>query len=769
MEARRSYYRYIIAFGIFSLSFGVYLGTLCPTVSDLDSGELISVCYTLGIAHPAGYPLYTLLGKLFTLLPIRTAAFRVNVMSAFFASLTATLIYFVILKLSELGHTEREEQKPKSRELRAKSKEEEALNPMLYALSSTVAAASAALLFAFSRAFWSYAVIAEVYTMKAFFLALLILILVMWRTTHPSAKKTWLLWIGAFIYGLSLGTRITMVLFAPAFLVYILIAKESKGHRAKGKERDQWKRGRKEAKGRVPESQKAGRPGSRLSGLPAFMLYVLRSMLHAPWLIMLLFFLLGSSIYLYLPIRSLSDPPIDWGDPENWDNFLAHVTGKQFRFMLFNATKPMLWVHVKEYIYSFAMQFSLLIYPVGIMGAARFLRERRKEFALLAAIFLTDIAFNLFLYTGTYWLEHFFMSSFVVFAIWTGWGMKSIMGWVDSRLKTQDPRPKIHVSPVLRVVSCVLYLAFALAPILPYKANHDHADQSQNWDSYDYGSNILDLVEDNAVIVTNGINPTFPVWYFQYVEKMRPDVTVVDANLLTSRWFYHHLRDRSLEAARIPFDRDTHGSYEGWLNAMAMDIVSRNIASRPFYFTFKEPNISDRYILTPRFYFMSTGPVYQLENRRPEVAIAEPSIQHKASIRFSDSLVFLGYDAKAMDGDMIRRGQVVHLTYYWKLLDDISDNLTVDVFFTDAGGNYAMRHGVPRFHHIHELAYDLPLADIYEPGQMIKEEYKLIVPSGITPGRYYINVGVCMEKTFLKADSGKGMGNFVEVGMTYVL
>ena len=55
------------------ISFGVYLHTLTPTVGFHDSGELITVAYTLGIAHPPGYSLYTLLSKVFcTLISILT-------------------------------------------------------------------------------------------------------------------------------------------------------------------------------------------------------------------------------------------------------------------------------------------------------------------------------------------------------------------------------------------------------------------------------------------------------------------------------------------------------------------------------------------------------------------------------------------------------------------------------------------------------------------------------------------------------------------------
>ena len=56
----------IIAFGISIVAFIVYVRTLCPTVDFIDSGELATVAYTLGIAHPTGYPLFTLVGWIFS-------------------------------------------------------------------------------------------------------------------------------------------------------------------------------------------------------------------------------------------------------------------------------------------------------------------------------------------------------------------------------------------------------------------------------------------------------------------------------------------------------------------------------------------------------------------------------------------------------------------------------------------------------------------------------------------------------------------------------
>jgi hypothetical protein len=79
-----------------ALAFCVYLRTLAPTVMWYDMGELTTASSVLGIAHNTGYPLYILLGKLFTFLPFGDVAYRVNLMSAVFAALTVSLVFVTI-------------------------------------------------------------------------------------------------------------------------------------------------------------------------------------------------------------------------------------------------------------------------------------------------------------------------------------------------------------------------------------------------------------------------------------------------------------------------------------------------------------------------------------------------------------------------------------------------------------------------------------------------------------------------------------------------
>jgi hypothetical protein len=198
--ARQGLVDWLIGAGLFAGSFLVYLNTLAPSVATIfdDSLEFQLVCFQPGIAHPTGYPLHTLLGKLFTLLPLGDAAYRINLMSAFFASLTVALLY-PLLKLI----TERR-------------------GPAVLGAAT----------FAVSPVFWSQAVIAEVYTLNTAFVALTLWLLVAWAcackkppvsSPRVLAGPTTVLSLLALVYGLSLTHHRTMLLLGPAAIVFLLM------------------------------------------------------------------------------------------------------------------------------------------------------------------------------------------------------------------------------------------------------------------------------------------------------------------------------------------------------------------------------------------------------------------------------------------------------------------------------------------------------------------------------------------------------------------
>jgi hypothetical protein len=168
----------------FTLPSVVYLRTLAPTVYGLDSAELTTGAYCLGLVHAPGYPLYLLIGHFFTRLPIGSVGYRMNLMSAFFGALAIALLYLVLLRLC---------QRP-------------------------LASLSAALFLAFSFFFWSPSVMAEVYTLHATLMLALILMTLTWQERR---ECRWLFLL-AFTFGLSLGNHLSTVLLLPGLLYWIV-------------------------------------------------------------------------------------------------------------------------------------------------------------------------------------------------------------------------------------------------------------------------------------------------------------------------------------------------------------------------------------------------------------------------------------------------------------------------------------------------------------------------------------------------------------------
>src|SRR6266545_6049010 len=157
---------------VFIAALILYAWTLAPTVTLTDSGELIVVAYGLGIAHPPGVPLWVLLAHLASLVPLGNIAARINFSSALFAALASAMLTLVVAELkitaSYLAASKRKkkgaQQKKKAAPYTTRgAKDEDSATGRLLVLAPAL---GAGLLMAFSRTLWSYATIAEVYTLN---------------------------------------------------------------------------------------------------------------------------------------------------------------------------------------------------------------------------------------------------------------------------------------------------------------------------------------------------------------------------------------------------------------------------------------------------------------------------------------------------------------------------------------------------------------------------------------------------------------------------
>jgi hypothetical protein len=175
----------------------LYWSTLAPTVLEADAGEFQFVPWLPGIAHPTGYPLYVLLGWLWShLLPLGDVAWRMNLLSAVCAAVAVMVLY----RLTGLILAQ--------------------VLPQTPAVARLVSAAVAAATFAVSQTFWLLSLIAEVYTLHVLLLGLM-LWLALRAGVYQARRDTLLL---ALVFGLGLAHHVTTVLLIPALLVYLWLA-----------------------------------------------------------------------------------------------------------------------------------------------------------------------------------------------------------------------------------------------------------------------------------------------------------------------------------------------------------------------------------------------------------------------------------------------------------------------------------------------------------------------------------------------------------------
>ena len=90
--------RFYFASGALLLSLIVFLVTAAPGVTFTDAGELAGVCTSLGVAHPTGYPLFTIMGHLWTLLPIaESPVFELNLFAGMLVSIAVFILFFFLI------------------------------------------------------------------------------------------------------------------------------------------------------------------------------------------------------------------------------------------------------------------------------------------------------------------------------------------------------------------------------------------------------------------------------------------------------------------------------------------------------------------------------------------------------------------------------------------------------------------------------------------------------------------------------------------------
>ena len=565
----------VVGVVVFLIALLLYLKTMAPTVSFWDCGEFIACSYILGVPHPPGAPLYILLGRLFSLLPLGEVAWRITLMSALSSALGIWCVYLSAVALARraLGGA--------------------ALRPFGDGrdISCMAGAALAALALAVSYTYWFNATEAEVYGYSILFTTLSIWLIFYWEgTQHGIGNDRWLFLI-AYLFGLGGGIHMLCLLTIPALLILAWYTDE-KLRRLIGLllGLGLWS-----GLALLIFGSGAGSNGAIGVGLLGVLYYLYGQDRRSFGLLVgvLVLFALGYSTYEALYIRSGLNPAIDENDPETLEAFIKFLNREQYgtdsqllgmlqgraprayqfwglqmkyffqQFPLSLLEVPVLFRRATEAVEE-VVWISLLPYGLGFGGLVWHAWRDRKRFWAVLALFVV-MGFGLSLYLNMpdpqpRERHYVFGGMFCAFALWMGLAWTGLVEWVRSRFS-------------LRGASLVVMGCVGLLLPLGIGAKLYHAqDRTGDYIAYDYAYNILQSCDPNSLLFTNGDNDTFPLWFLQEVEGIRQDVRVVNLSLLNTGWYIKQLRDREPKV-------DIHYS-DDFIDSILTDTQEVNVAQR---------------------------------------------------------------------------------------------------------------------------------------------------------------------------------------------
>ncbi len=579
---------------VFLISLGVYISTIAPSLSFWDAGEYITCSSILGIPHPPGNPFYILIGRFLSIVGFGLPhALIVNAMSAILSALAVMFTYLFTVKLVSMFEKN-----------------------STYIL---LAGALAAFYTAFSYTFWMNSVEAEVYAGLAITINSIMWLILVWVEKSKDFSHQHLLLLIVYIFFLGFGIHQTSLQIAPAVLfvaLYPLIRDNSKTKKF-------WTRAILYSIALLvlysifsPLSREYQIPDLAKYvvgvGMVGMMYFHLRhKFCNRIWLLALFFILIGVSTHLFLWFRAANRPFINEGHPHNLELFTNYILRRQygvvsfmerrvagfestniiswisslwyqfnhhflryFHWQFFNAETLAKWFGTGQGLFS-AISF-FIVSILGLGGMAYQLKKNKHSFAyLLAFFFMASFAMVFVMNLSDAEVrdrDYFFVTAYNIWAIWLAIGSLGLLRAFDKQ-------------KALKALALVIVLALPLINLVSQYHVHDRKGE---FIALDYGLNLLNGLEENAIIITNGDNDTFPLWYAQAVydphsiehiypatdvsptdstrallaraaaykaeqcKGVRTDVSIANLSLLNTPWYIRQLRDLEGIEINIP-------------------------------------------------------------------------------------------------------------------------------------------------------------------------------------------------------------------------
>lgn len=483
---------------VFLVALLLYSWTLAPTVTLTDSGELIVVARGLGIAHPPGVPLWIILAHLASLVPFGNIAVRINFSSALFAALACAMLTLTVAELTITASYLATSKRRKKVAQQRKTAEESGPARLLFAAP----ALGAGLLMAFSRTLWSYATITEVYALNALLIVAIFFLMLRWRRcivadradlgaaidariASPMTRHDTLLYVAALLFGLALGVHhVTVALTLPAVAVIVY----------------------------------------RTEGLRFFMS---RRLVYAA----LISISALVAVYTYLPLAASHSPAINWGNPRSLQEIWWHITGRQYRVFL-SFTPNIMGEQLVEFCRLALREFGFSWLPVALVlalaGAGSAFKRDRTAFWFLLFIVIANFAYDLS-YEIAEDKDAYYLPVFISIAIAAAFGIRWLIQLAISK-----------GAPVTRSY-LVGAMAVLLTSTIAFAGNWPFNNRRHYFIARDYVENLFSAIAPNGLLLTLDWQVASPMFYAQEIEQRRPDVKVVDINLLRRSWYFDYL------------------------------------------------------------------------------------------------------------------------------------------------------------------------------------------------------------------------------------
>jgi thioredoxin-like negative regulator of GroEL len=596
-----------ISFGItFLIALTVYTLTLAPTVTLEDSGELIVASDYLGVPHPPGYPIWSLLTWFFqwvfngvTYHGYPNPAWGVGFCSAFAGALACgTLALLVSCSGLHLLH--------------GLKKETQVLGEKTERLFCCVAGISSGLLLAFSQGMWSQAVIAEVYALNILFQTAVLLFLYRWMVEPENPKPLFLM---AFTFGLGLTNHQTLMFMGAGVALAVLL-------RHIRLARDFAIVGAFYVVMVVLNKVMANDPnyakwcwnsGPANIGFWFWTVYALiipvlglflpnGKTVCATYLLMFM----GLSFYLYMPVSSDQNPPINWGYPRTWEGFMHAITRGQYeKVTLTDVFSPLFLAQIGAYLRDLRAQFFGPVALLAILPFAFIVRVGRKNrdwlFTTVAAFIGVGILFiilqNPKLDIQTLFIARVqYIQSHAIYALWLGYGLLLMMAWLEALVGNNPVTKWVGTLLVFLLPFSLIYKNYYNEDQLKVvggseQNGHDFGWQFGNWQlrgaegikedlwyycgkdqaKFDaewakYPNPAYPPAMGTNALFFGGTDPgRFVPTYMIYCPQVRPDVYLITQNALADNTFMAVTRDLYGDQLWIPSQADSNRAFQEYV------------------------------------------------------------------------------------------------------------------------------------------------------------------------------------------------------------